>query len=778
MSGGPIRRGGHALASVISRSRVAHWLDRFPFHTIRRVLFSMRIGGVLETLDALEAAGVRGWLAGGWGVDALLGRTTRSHSDVDIVLDVRDDPVPAALAALGSLGLDHIDEGAEGGRWMAQLMKVTNRRGAVIELLPVDPTRLPSASPFTMGVLAGRRVPCLSAELQVAFHRSYRRRWSQQRDLARLCAWSGDARPPQPPGPLGRWRRRLGHRLARAWQRLLRTERLRESALLILVPAADDLVGESRHASSDAGSNELPPHITVLYPFVPASRIDDALERDVAAVAEGFPPFSFRLAHVGRFPDVVYLVPEPAAPFIDLTKTFAAYWPEHPPYGGTYDEPIPHMTVVDVPERQDAPQAIERHLPIEAAAAELALMVEGDDGTWRVLRQFPLGGDRSDAGPPLEQPVTAQTTTTIRTEVRPSLHGVQELWDAFVDAAPHASVFLRSWWLDATASDSTEFVIVYQDGAFVGGIGLDRDQRLGVARYRFAGLPNPHGVDAVASPGAADTVVEALRAWFARPGSRMFDLEGVPPDSLVARAAPPRVRVEVLERAPFIRVDGDFEDYLARRPRKRRQDTRRVLRRLAERDVTYRVAPAGDVERSLVALERTHLSRWGMRSVFSASFGRFARAARVGAAIGEVTFHEAVHDGEVVASLVTVDHGDVSAFYQMGRDPTSPYSQSSGTLIKACAIERAVRNGVRVIDLCYGDPPAKLDWADDALDVFALRWSVGLGGYSVRALRRTIGRSVRWLRSRRQPGENDARVGSGNGVTPSGASESTTKPAM
>ena len=36
---------------------------------------------VLRVLDALEVAGVRASLTGGWGIDALLGRQTRAHGD-------------------------------------------------------------------------------------------------------------------------------------------------------------------------------------------------------------------------------------------------------------------------------------------------------------------------------------------------------------------------------------------------------------------------------------------------------------------------------------------------------------------------------------------------------------------------------------------------------------------------------------------------------------------------------------------------------------------------
>lgn len=45
---------------------------------------------VLEILDRLDAAGIRWWVHGGWGVDALLGAETRPHDDLDLAV-ARDD---------------------------------------------------------------------------------------------------------------------------------------------------------------------------------------------------------------------------------------------------------------------------------------------------------------------------------------------------------------------------------------------------------------------------------------------------------------------------------------------------------------------------------------------------------------------------------------------------------------------------------------------------------------------------------------------------------------
>jgi hypothetical protein len=42
---------------------------------------------VLAVRDVLSRAGCRTWVGGGWGVDALAGRQTRPHRDLDLAVD-------------------------------------------------------------------------------------------------------------------------------------------------------------------------------------------------------------------------------------------------------------------------------------------------------------------------------------------------------------------------------------------------------------------------------------------------------------------------------------------------------------------------------------------------------------------------------------------------------------------------------------------------------------------------------------------------------------------
>jgi lincosamide nucleotidyltransferase A/C/D/E len=57
---------------------------------------------VVEILRLLGAAGAQPWIAGGWGVDALVERQTREHRDLDVM--VLADHLEDALAALCANG--------------------------------------------------------------------------------------------------------------------------------------------------------------------------------------------------------------------------------------------------------------------------------------------------------------------------------------------------------------------------------------------------------------------------------------------------------------------------------------------------------------------------------------------------------------------------------------------------------------------------------------------------------------------------------------------------
>jgi 2'-5' RNA ligase len=157
------------------------------------------------------------------------------------------------------------------------------------------------------------------------------------------------------------------------------------------VPTAESALAAALGGKTPDDSGDLPPHITVLYPFVPADAIDSALEAAIGDVLAGVAPFRFRLAGVSSFPGVLYLEPRPVEPFRELTEAFCARWPEFPPYRGEFDEIVPHLTVStgNVPSGLIA--RLEPLLPIEANAREVWLMTKGADRRWTTRKKFHLG---------------------------------------------------------------------------------------------------------------------------------------------------------------------------------------------------------------------------------------------------------------------------------------------------------------------------------------------------------------------------------------------------
>jgi lincosamide nucleotidyltransferase A/C/D/E len=75
---------------------------------------------VLVVLDQLDQAGLVVWLDGGWGVDALLGRHSRPHQDLDLVI-ARDD---CALRKKRWPGVGFQDDLTAVPGWPAQLLLV------------------------------------------------------------------------------------------------------------------------------------------------------------------------------------------------------------------------------------------------------------------------------------------------------------------------------------------------------------------------------------------------------------------------------------------------------------------------------------------------------------------------------------------------------------------------------------------------------------------------------------------------------------------------------
>ena len=81
------------------------------------------------------------------------------------------------------------------------------------------------------------------------------------------------------------------------------------TAVLVLVPAAEPVVGPWRDEMDPSARQGVPAHVTVLFPFVPARDVDDSVVETLRGAVRDVAPFSFRLDAVSWFgDDVVWLV--------------------------------------------------------------------------------------------------------------------------------------------------------------------------------------------------------------------------------------------------------------------------------------------------------------------------------------------------------------------------------------------------------------------------------------------------------------------------------------
>jgi len=96
---------------------------------------------------------------------------------------------------------------------------------------------------------------------------------------------------------------------------------------------------------------------------------------------------------------VLWLAPEPAQPFVNLTSAVFAAFPDHPPYGGAFDGSAPHLTIgerhlgdlVDVAALRRAEAAVRERLPLITRVDRVQLLAGSDaPGSWTVVRELPL----------------------------------------------------------------------------------------------------------------------------------------------------------------------------------------------------------------------------------------------------------------------------------------------------------------------------------------------------------------------------------------------------
>ena len=127
-----------------------------------------------------------------------------------------------------------------------------------------------------------------------------------------------------------------------------------------------------------------------------STEVDTALEDELRSLFLSFKQFSFHLASTRTFPDILYLEPTPSQPFSDLINAIVSRYPENLPYGGTFSEVIPHLTIVHSPDpdelecvRDEFIREFSESLPIHASVDRVWLMEKHQEG-WEERTTFAL----------------------------------------------------------------------------------------------------------------------------------------------------------------------------------------------------------------------------------------------------------------------------------------------------------------------------------------------------------------------------------------------------
>ena len=89
----------------------------------------------------------------------------------------------------------------------------------------------------------------------------------------------------------------------------------------------------------------VPPHITLMFPFVPYEKLDEAAQT-LATICTRIKPFEITLSGYDQFPGVIFMKPANPEPIKAVFRQIYDAFPLYPPYGGAFGNDLhPHVTV-------------------------------------------------------------------------------------------------------------------------------------------------------------------------------------------------------------------------------------------------------------------------------------------------------------------------------------------------------------------------------------------------------------------------------------------------
>ena len=310
--------------------------------------------------------------------------------------------------------------------------------------------------------------------------------------------------------------------------------------------------------------------------------------------------------------------------------------------------------------------------------------------------------------------------------VTPELGEFRSAWDELVAVAPVPSPYMRSWWLEAYASEQSAFVLVVEDDRLLGGLPLDLARRFGLPMFRVMGtryVPVAH-IDVLAVPSERHRVTNRLHRWFADQDC-WIQLDGLVENSDLAAILPGRSSRTIDEVLPWMPLPATFEEYMESRPRKHRRTVQAAIRRLEAEGAEHRIVTLEDLPRSLEDTRRLHSELLPTGSRFLATFGRFETAATLGMERGELSIEELHVGDEVIAANVYLDFAEVIHGVQFGRSLDHRW-HGAGSVLIAKMIEQACDRGYKALDMGLGGQDYKYRWVDHKRYVYRMEATNGL----------------------------------------------------
>jgi len=105
-----------------------------------------------------------------------------------------------------------------------------------------------------------------------------------------------------------------------------------QTAVVVPAPAADPIIAACRERLGLPGAPAMPAHITIVYPFLELSQLTAGVLGELHAFFASRDRLHVRCERTDRFPNVLYLAPEPADGLREMTHALTERYPEAPPY--------------------------------------------------------------------------------------------------------------------------------------------------------------------------------------------------------------------------------------------------------------------------------------------------------------------------------------------------------------------------------------------------------------------------------------------------------------